>query len=108
MKLRIFAFFMAVILCFGCISLFGCDNGKTDETTAEETTASAETTGEETTEAETDAPEITDEGYDGSAVTIVFYHTMGQNLRDVLEVYIAEFNKLYPNITIEQDRKSVV
>ena len=105
MKLRIFAFFMAVILCFGCVSLFGCDKAQTDETTAEETTA-AETTGagEETTEAETDAPGTTDEGYDGSAVTIVFYHTMGQNLRDVLEVYIAEFNKLYPNITIEHSQ----
>ena len=40
-------------------------------------------------------------GYDGSKVKIVFYHTMGSNLRDVLEIYIAEFNKLYPNITIE-------
>ena len=45
--------------------------------------------------------EVPAEGYDGSKVKIVFYHTMGSNLRDVLEVYIAEFNKLYPNITIE-------
>lgn len=40
-------------------------------------------------------------GYDGSAVTITFYHTMGTNLSSVLDEYIAEFNKLYPNITIE-------
>ncbi len=40
-------------------------------------------------------------GYDGSAVTITFYHTMGANLTGVLDTYIAEFNKLYPNITIE-------
>ena len=40
-------------------------------------------------------------GYDGSAVTIKFYHTMGANLTAVLDTYIAEFNKLYPNITIE-------
>ena len=40
-------------------------------------------------------------GYDGSKVTLSFYHTMGQNLRDVLDAYIIEFNKLYPNITIE-------
>ena len=40
-------------------------------------------------------------GYDGSAVTIIFYHTMGANLSEVLNAYIAEFNKLYPNITIE-------
>ena len=40
-------------------------------------------------------------GYDGSAVTIKFYNTMGANLRAVLDNYIVEFNKLYPNITIE-------
>ena len=35
-------------------------------------------------------------GYDGSEVTITFYHTMGSNLTAVLDTYIAEFNKLYP------------
>ena len=44
--------------------------------------------------------EVPEGGYDGSAVEIKFYHTMGQNLRDVLDAYIVEFNKLYPNITI--------
>ena len=34
-------------------------------------------------------------------VTITFYHTMGYNLRVILDKYIEEFNKLYPNITIE-------
>ena len=43
-------------------------------------------------------------GYDGSAVTITFYHTMGANLRDVLDAYIVEFNKLYPNITIAHEQ----
>ena len=43
-------------------------------------------------------------GYDGSAVTIKFYHTMGQNLRDVLDAYILEFNELYPNITIVSEQ----
>ncbi len=38
--------------------------------------------------------------YDGSEVRITFYHTMGTNLRVVLDKYIAEFNELYPNITI--------
>ena len=42
--------------------------------------------------------------YDGSEVTIVFYHTMGSNLRGVLDKYIAEFNKLYPNITIQHQQ----
>ncbi len=40
-------------------------------------------------------------GYDGSDVTITFYHTMGANLTTVLDAYIAEFNKLYPNIHID-------
>ena len=39
--------------------------------------------------------------YDGSDVTIVFYHTMGSSAREVLDAYIAEFNEQYPNITIE-------
>ncbi len=38
--------------------------------------------------------------YDGSAVEITFYHTMGANLRTVLDKYIAKFNEMYPNITI--------
>ena len=41
-------------------------------------------------------------GYDGSAVTITFYHTMSAtNLQPVLDDAIARFNKLYPNITVE-------
>ena len=39
--------------------------------------------------------------YDGSAVTVTFYHTMGEKLRGVLNQYIPEFNAMYPNITIE-------
>ena len=34
-------------------------------------------------------------------VTIVFYHSMGANLQGVLNDAIADFNKVYPNITIE-------
>ena len=41
------------------------------------------------------------EGYDGSEVTIKFAHTMGANLQEVLNYHIGEFNKLYPNITVE-------
>ena len=43
-------------------------------------------------------PEV---GYDGSEVTITFAHTMGAKLQAVLERGIEEFNKMYPNITIE-------
>lgn len=43
--------------------------------------------------------------YDGSEVTITFYHTMGENLRSVLDNYIEEFNKIYPNIKVEHSQE---
>ena len=43
-------------------------------------------------------------GYDGSAVEITFYHTMGSNLSDVLHLYIEDFQKLYPNITVKDEQ----
>ena len=43
-------------------------------------------------------------GNDDGKVTITFYHTMGENLRTVLDQYIEEFNKLYPDITIEHSQ----
>ena len=45
--------------------------------------------------------EVPEGGYDGSEVTVTFYHTMGAGLREVLDKYIVEFNKLYPNIKID-------
>lgn len=36
--------------------------------------------------------------------TITFYHTMGEHLRNILDAYIAEFNKIYPNITIRHEQ----
>ena len=43
-------------------------------------------------------------GFDTTTpVTIKFYHSMGANLQAVLNDAIAEFNKLYPNITIEHE-----
>lgn len=45
--------------------------------------------------------DVPEGGYDGSEVTITFYHTMGSNLSEVLNRYIESFNKLYPNIHID-------
>ena len=56
--------------------------------------------GSGTTQAESNFT-VPEGGYDGSEVTITFYHTMGSNLTSVLDLYIAEFNELYPNIHIE-------
>ena len=36
-------------------------------------------------------------------ITITFYHSMGAALRDVLNTAIADFNVLYPNITVEHE-----
>ena len=38
--------------------------------------------------------------YDGSKVTITFFHTMGAALRGILDNNIARFNKMYPNIKV--------
>ena len=43
--------------------------------------------------------------YDGSAVTINFYHTMGKTLTEVLDAWIPAFNAMYPNITIVHGSK---
>ena len=130
MKMRFLALFLAALFCFSCFALVGCEFAEQTETTApagnenentapaddettapagEETTASKgddETTapaGDDETEP-TNPPATKEEGYDGSEITITFYHTMGQNLRDVLDAYIVEFNKLYPNITIVHEQ----
>ena len=44
-----------------------------------------------------------DEDLEGKTV-INFYHTMGENLRTVLDEYIIEFNKLYPDIVIKHEQ----
>ena len=48
--------------------------------------------------------EIPAEGFDTQTpVTIRFYHSMGAALQEILNETIAEFNLLYPNITIEHE-----
>ena len=81
MKKRILS--MLLVLVMAVSMLAGCGTGSGNAT------------------ANFDVPEG---GYNGKEVTITFYHTMGQNLRDVLDLYIAEFNKLYPNIHIVHEQ----
>ena len=48
--------------------------------------------------------EMPEGGFDTSKpVTIRFYHQMGAALQGILNETIEEFNKIYPNITIEHD-----
>jgi multiple sugar transport system substrate-binding protein len=91
MKMRIIALALLAVMLLGIFA--GC----------------TQTTPNPTTKPSGDKPAtgnftVPEGGYDGSAVTINFYHTMGANLREVLDNYIVEFNKLYPNITIVHDQ----
>lgn len=46
--------------------------------------------------------EMPEGGFDTEKpVTITFYHSMGAALQEVLNTAIADFNKIYPNITVE-------
>ena len=97
MKTKLLSLFLAAILCLSCPLFVACDllgGGEEEETTTAPT--------DDPTDDPEDIPEVI--GYDGSEVTIKFYHTMGQNLTDVLDPYIAEFNKIYPNITINHQQ----
>ena len=51
-----------------------------------------------------DLTKVPEGGYDGSAQTIYFWHTMGANLRAELEKAITRFNAIYPNITIKHEQ----
>jgi len=48
----------------------------------------------------TESTENPVEVYNGEAVTVDFYHTMGENLRNVLDAAIVRFNEQYPNIKV--------
>ena len=104
MMKKILALLLALVMVF---ALVACgDGGSTN-------TGSTNTGGTDTGSTDTGSTDngsvdcnftVPEGGYDGSEVTIKFYHTMGANLREVLELYIAEFNELYPNIHIEHEQ----
>ena len=77
MKKILVALLLVATLLLGCFSMAGCggDNKQNFELNEGAT-------------------------YDGSEVELTFYHTMGANLRGVLDKYILKFNELYPNIKI--------
>ena len=84
-------------------NLIGCGGGTTTPTSTPDSTPEVSTPDSSTPEVTPPASNfvIPEGGYDGSEVTITFSHTMGENLRTVLDTYIAEFNVLYPNIHVE-------
>ncbi len=97
MKKRLFALLLAAIMLMGMLA--ACGTGEpTNSDPVDNTTEQGDNNAAATPVGNFVVPEG---GYDGSAVTIKFYNTMGSNLRTVLDAYIVEFNKLYPNITVE-------
>ncbi len=87
MKKILVSLLLIATMVLGMCALFGCSSSDSNDGT-----------GDKPNKVTYDVPA---EGYDGSAVTITFYHSMGAKLQGVLDTYIEEFNKLYPNITIE-------
>ena len=86
---------LVLVMCFSMFSLVACNNGGTTDNGNTDDDGTFNPTEKQPSFVLADG-----ETYDGSEVTIEFSHTMGENLRNVLDAYIKDFNKLYPNITI--------
>ncbi len=79
MKKRITAMLLMAVMLLGIFSLAGCKKATNQNA----------------------AFEVPEAGFNpDEEVTITFTHTMGAKLQEVLNTYIAEFNKIYPNIKI--------
>ena len=82
------------------------ENSSSDSSENSSENSSSDSSSDSSEKPSSPGGEVTPQGavpYDGSEVTITFYHTMGANLRSVLDRYIPKFNELYPNITVEHD-----
>ncbi len=106
MTKRILATLLAVLMVFGAMMLTACTTNEEPANTDDQQQSDPEVGGNEEqqpvkAEGNFTVPEV---GYDGSEVTVTFYNTMGTNLSDVLNLYIEEFNKLYPNIHIVSEK----
>ncbi|MCD7859158.1 MAG: extracellular solute-binding protein [Firmicutes bacterium] len=98
MQKKVLSLILALLMVVSCGMLTAC-SGETDST---ESSDSGSTEGSTSTSVGNFT--VPEGGYDGSEVTITFWHTMGANLREVLDNYIAEFNEIYPNIHIEHEQ----
>ena len=82
MKKRILSLLLIAVMLIGMLAMSGCGKKKNKLPDANF--------------------EIPEEGFNvNEDITITFTHTMGAKLQEVLNTYIAEFNKIYPNIHIE-------
>ena len=98
---RLFAILLTVVM---LVSLLAACGGNNEQPAANGNENVAPTQGGSNAPQTVGNFAVPEGGYDGSAVTITFYHTMGSNLSDVLNLYIEEFNALYPNITIVHEQ----
>lgn len=79
MRKKILAMLMTFAMLLGMLSLAGCQQGGNSK----------------------NAFEVPEAGFNpDEQVSITFTHTMGAKLQGVLDTYIEEFNKIYPNIEI--------
>ena len=78
MKKKIVSILLLACILVGIVSMTGCQKGSASDFVIPEGGFNTE-----------------------EQVTITFSHTMGSKLQGVLELYIEEFEKLYPNINVE-------
>lgn len=91
---KIIALFLLVIM---TISMVACNN--TPPVTSDNGGNNTDNVGPEPEKVRWEVPV---EGFDTEAeITITFSHTMGKNLSNVLDRYVAKFNEIFPNITVE-------
>ncbi len=93
MNRKIIALLLLVSLCFSIVACTGSETPDNNDGPANTPSTSDKV-----------LYEIPDGGYDGSSVTITFSHTMNQDLRSILDRYIKDFNKIYPNIKVEHSQ----
>ena len=106
---KIIALILLVVMCF---TMVACGGGQTpggnntgnNSGNNSGNTGNNNNTGNNKPAAQKATYNVPEGGYDGSEVTITFYHTMGQNLKNVLDRYITKFNEIYPNITIDHQQ----
>lgn len=90
--------FLALVVSLCGLTLMSCD-ADTIKSVASEILESSDTASSQGNESS--GSTATGPAYDGSKVTITFWHTMGSNLTGVLDLYLEDFKTLYPNITVE-------
>ncbi len=101
MKKKLLSLVLVLLIAFSTVALTACGG---QQAPPEEGSSSGSTADAPANNGAVANFEVPEGGYDGSEVTITFYHTMGENLSTVLDQYITEFNKLYPNIHVKHEK----